>query len=118
MAATHEVLNQSTLFVDRNLFAIDRHCRKPSRANAAEWDERRMSALGGRQAGSRKGRMGDVPATLSPKLEVRSHAGVASIEVEFHPAVLARCEAPSWIGAGLHASGADPRHAQVARAAI
>jgi putative acyl-CoA dehydrogenase len=117
MAATHEVLNQSTPFVDRNLFAIDPALQEAVARNGAEWARAELSALGGRLGSAEVADWARAANTFPPQLRTFDRSGRRIDEVEFHPA---------WhevmrlmIGAGVHADPwADPRPgAQVARAA-
>jgi len=117
MAATHEVLNQSTPFVDRNLFAIDPALQDAVARNGAEWARAELSALGARLGSAEVAEWARAANTFTPQLRTFDRSGRRIDEVEFHPA---------WhevmrlmIGAGVHADPwADPRPgAQVARAA-
>src|SRR5882672_5970389 len=117
MAATHEVLNQSTPFVDRDLFAIDPALQDAVARNGAEWARAELSALGARLGSAEVAEWARAANTFTPQLRTFDRSGRRIDEVEFHPA---------WhevmrlmIGAGVHADPwADPRPgAQVARAA-
>ena len=46
MAATHEVLNQSTPFVDHNLYAIDAALQENVARLGAGWAESELTSLG------------------------------------------------------------------------
>ena len=68
MAATHEVLNQSTPFVDRNLFAIDPALQEAVARNGAEWARAELSALGGRLGSAEVADWARAANTFPPQL--------------------------------------------------
>ncbi|HTT09657.1 MAG TPA: isovaleryl-CoA dehydrogenase [Burkholderiaceae bacterium] len=117
MTATHEVLNQSTPFVDRNLFAVDPALQDAVVRNGAEWARAELSALGARLGSAEVTDFARLANAFPPQLRTFDRSGRRIDEVEFHPA---------WhevmrlmIGAGVHADPwSDPKPgAQVARAA-
>jgi putative acyl-CoA dehydrogenase len=117
MEATHEVMNQSTPFVGRNLYAIDPALRDAVRANGAQWSENELHALGARVGSAEVADWARLANAFPPQLRTFDRSGNRIDEVDFHPA---------WhdvmrlmIGAGVHADpwvDAKPG-AQVARAA-
>ena len=117
MGATHEVLNQSTPFVDRNLFAVDPALQDAVARNGAAWASAELSALGARLGSAEVAEWARLANAFPPQLKTFDRSGRRIDEVEFHPA---------WhevmrlmIGAGVHADPwSDPKPgAQVARAA-
>jgi putative acyl-CoA dehydrogenase len=117
MGATHEVLNQSTPFVDRNLFAVDPALQDAVRRNGADWARVELTSLGARLGSAEVAEWARAANTFPPQLRSFDRSGRRIDEVEFHPA---------WhevmrllIEAGVHADPwSDPRPgAQVARAA-
>src|SRR5499427_9234885 len=117
MGATHEVLNQSTPFVDRNLFAVDPALQDAVARNGAAWASAELSALGARLGSAEVAEWARLANTFPPQLRPFDRSGRRIDELEFHPA---------WhevmrlmIGAGVHADPwSDPKPgAQVARAA-
>jgi putative acyl-CoA dehydrogenase len=83
--ATHEVINQSTPFVDVNLFESDRALRDALRFNLPTFDAKALSALGA-QAGSAEtvahARLANVH---TPELHTHDRFGHRVDQVEFHP---------------------------------
>jgi len=117
MSATHEVLNQSTPFVDRNLFGVDPALREAVTRNGAGWADAQLTELGARLGSAEVAEWARLANVFAPQLRNFDRSGRRIDEVEFHPA---------WhqvmrlmIGAGVHADPwAEPRQgAQVARAA-
>ncbi|HEU0203437.1 MAG TPA: isovaleryl-CoA dehydrogenase [Burkholderiaceae bacterium] len=117
MNTTHEVLNQSTPFVDRNLYAVDPALRDALTRHGAAWAEADLQALGQRLGSSEVQEWGRLANAFPPQLRNFDRFGNRIDEVEFHPA---------WhevmrvmIGSGVHADPwAEPKTgAQVARAA-
>ena len=117
METTHEVLNQSTPFVGRNLFAIDPALRDAVAKNGAPWALNDLHTLGARLGTAEVADWARLANMFPPQLKSFDRSGFRIDEVEFHPA---------WhevmrllIGAGVHADPwADPKPgAQVARAA-
>jgi putative acyl-CoA dehydrogenase len=117
MSATHEVLNQSTPFVDRNLFAIDTPLQQAVARFGAAWAGAELQALGARLGTAEVADWARLANAFPPQLKNFDRNGRRTDELEFHPA---------WheimrlmIGAGVHADpwvDAKPG-AQVARAA-
>lgn len=117
MTATHEVFNQSTPFVDRNLYAGDRALQEAVARFGARWAEAELHALGARVGSAEVQEWARLANAYPPVLRNFDRSGRRIDEVEFHPA---------WhevmrlmIGAGVHAQPwANPEPgAQVARAA-
>ena len=85
MTTTHEVLNQSTPFVDVNLFATDRGLRDALRFNAPSLDTAALSRLGA-QAGSAETLTHARNANVyAPELRTHDRFGHRVDQVEFHP---------------------------------
>ena len=117
MAPTHEVLNQSTPFVDRNLYAIDAALREAVALHGGAAADPELGALGARLGSAEVQEWGRLANVNPPVLRTYDRSGNRIDEVEFHPAwheMMAM-----MIAAGVHASPwADPGPgAQVARAA-
>jgi putative acyl-CoA dehydrogenase len=116
MAATHEVFNQSTPFVDRNLYEIDAALQQAISRFDADWAEAELLTLGARLGSGEVAEWARLANIFPPQLRNFDRSGRRIDEVDFHPA---------WhrvmslmIGAGVHADPwADPKPgAQVARA--
>jgi putative acyl-CoA dehydrogenase len=85
MTTTHEVLNQSTPFVDVNLFDTDRALRAALRFNAPSLDTAALSRLGA-QAGSAETVSQARDANVyTPELRTHDRFGHRVDQVEFHP---------------------------------
>ncbi|MEW5879022.1 MAG: isovaleryl-CoA dehydrogenase [Pseudomonadota bacterium] len=117
MGATHAVFNQSTPFVDRNLYECDAVLQRAVAFFGARWAEAELQALGARVGGAEVQEWARLANAYPPVLRSHDRFGNRIDEVEFHPAwhELMRL----MIGAGVHA---DPwvgarAGAQVARAA-
>lgn len=117
MSATHDVTNQSTPFVDRNLYAADLALQDGVARFGAGWATAELQALGARLGCSEVMEWARLANTNPPQLRSFAPHGLRIDEVEFHPA---------WheimrlmIGAGVHADpwGQPKPGAQVARAA-
>jgi putative acyl-CoA dehydrogenase len=117
MNHTHEVLNQSTPFVDRNLYAVDAALRDAVARQGGDWAQADLQALGSRLGSAEVQEWARLANVYTPQLRTFDRYGRRIDEVEFHPA---------WhevmrlmIGSGVHADPwAEPRAgAQVARAA-
>jgi putative acyl-CoA dehydrogenase len=117
MNATHEVTNQSTPFVDRNLYEIDQAFQEGVARLGAGWADTELQSLGARLGSAEVMEWARLANAFPPQLRNFDRSGRRIDEVEFHPA---------WhevmrlmIGAGVHADPwADPKPgAQVARAA-
>jgi putative acyl-CoA dehydrogenase len=117
MSVTHEITNQSTPFVDRNLYETDRALREAVARLGVGWAIGELSALGARLGSAEVAEWARLANAFPPQLRSFDRSGRRIDEVEFHPA---------WhevmrlmIGAGVHADPwADPKPgAQVARAA-
>jgi putative acyl-CoA dehydrogenase len=117
MSATHEVFNQSTPFVDRNLYACDPVLQEAVARFGAKWADAELHALGARVGSAEVQEWARLANAYPPQLRSFDRTGRRIDEVEFHPA---------WhevmrlmIGEGVHADPwSDPEPgAQVARAA-
>ena len=117
MNATHEVTNQSTPFVGRNLYAVDPALQDGVARLDAAWAADELHALGSRLGSAEVAEWARLANAFPPQLRNFDRSGRRIDEVEFHPA---------WhdvmrlmIGAGVHTDPwADPKPgAQVARAA-
>ena len=100
MDATHEVLNQSTPFVDVNLFRANRALRDGLRALAPGLDTAGLDALGaecGSAARQEHARLANVHA---PQLRSHDRFGRRIDQVEFHPSYHALLG--SALAHGLH----------------
>ncbi len=117
MSATHEVFNQSTPFVDRNLYACDPALQQAVAYFGAQWADAQLHALGERVGSAEVQAWARLANAWPPVLRGFDRSGRRIDEVEFHPAwhELMRL----MIGAGVHADPwANPAPgAQVARAA-
>ena len=114
---THDVFNQSTPFVDRNLYAVDPALKDAVASNGAGWANAELSDLGAQLGSAQVAEWARLANAFPPQLRNFDRGGRRIDEVEFHPA---------WhevmrmmIGAGVQADPwAEPRAgAQVARAA-
>ena len=117
MNATHEVTNQSTAFVGRNLYTNDPALQESVKRLGAGWADAALRTLGDRLGSQEVADWARQANAFPPQLRNFDRSGRRIDEVEFHPA---------WheimrlmIGAGVHADPwADPKPgAQVARAA-
>ncbi|MCS7101796.1 MAG: isovaleryl-CoA dehydrogenase [Burkholderiaceae bacterium] len=117
MSATHEVFNQSTPFVDRNVYAADPALQQAVAYFGARRAEAELHALGARVGSAEVQEWARLANAYPPVLRTHDRFGHRIDEVEFHPAwhELMRL----MIHAGVHA---DPwvegePGAQVVRAA-
>jgi putative acyl-CoA dehydrogenase len=117
MNATHEVLNQSTPFVDRNLYEVDAALRETVARFGADWADSGLQVLGRVLGTADVAELARLANAHPPLLRNYDRSGRRVDDVEFHPA---------WhdvmrlmIDSGVHADPwADPKPgAQVARAA-
>ena len=117
MSATHEVVNQSTPFVDRNLYSVDPALQDGVARFGADWADAQLRSLGKRLGSAQVMDWGRLANVHPPQLQSFSPQGTRIDEVAFHP---------TWheimglmIGAGVHADPwSQPKAgAQVARAA-
>jgi putative acyl-CoA dehydrogenase len=117
MGATHAVFNQSTPFLDRNLWECDLPLREAVARLGAGGAAAGLAALGARAGSAAVQEQARLANAFPPQLRSFDHAGRRVDEVEFHPAwhELMRL----MIGEGVHAEPwASPgAGAQVARAA-
>ena len=67
MAATHEVINQSTPFVDRNLYAIDAALREGVSRLGADWAESELTSLGMQLGSGRNSEISTATAAVSTR---------------------------------------------------
>jgi putative acyl-CoA dehydrogenase len=117
MTATHEVFNQSTPFVDRNLYALDVALQQAVVHFGAGRCESELQALGATLGSSEAAESARLANANPPQLRNFDPSGRRVDDLEFHPAwhdIMRRL-----IGAGVHADPwIDPAPgAQVARAA-
>jgi putative acyl-CoA dehydrogenase len=117
MSATHEVFNQSTPFVDRNLFAIDKPLQQALTRFGAASAQAELQALGTRLGSAEVADWARLANAFPPQLKSFDRHGRRIDELEFHPAwheIMRR-----MITAGVHAEPwVDPQPgAQVVRAA-
>jgi putative acyl-CoA dehydrogenase len=117
MSATHEVFNQSTPFVDRDLYAGDLALQQAVARLGAKWADAELHALGARVGSAEVQEWARLANGYPPVLRSFDRYGHRIDEVEFHPAWHEMMRL--MIGAGVHADPwSDPRPgAQVARAA-
>ena len=117
MPTTHEVFNQSTPFVDRNLYAIDPALQEALARLDVGWADADLRALGARLGSAEVAEWARLANAFPPQFRGFDRNGVRIDEVEFHPAwhELMRL----MIAAGVHADPwpAPRPGAQVARAA-
>jgi putative acyl-CoA dehydrogenase len=117
MSATHEVFNQSTPFVDRNLYEVDTALQEAVRRFDAHGADGELHALGGRLGSAEVMEWARLANAFPPQLRNFDRNGRRIDEVEFHPAWHEVMQL--MLGAGVHADPwVDPGPgAQVARAA-
>ena len=84
--ATHEVLNQSTPFVDVDLFALDTALAEAVAANGAAAAAKELSEFGRRWGSAAMAERGRIANENTPKLRTFDSRGNRRDEVEFHPA--------------------------------
>ncbi|HTN48307.1 MAG TPA: isovaleryl-CoA dehydrogenase [Burkholderiaceae bacterium] len=117
MSGTHDITNQSTPFVDRNLYALDTVLQEGVARFDAGWAGAELRALGARVGSAEVAEWARLANAWPPQLRNFDRGGRRVDEVEFHP---------GWhelmrllLGAGVHADPwAEPKAgAQVARAA-
>jgi len=82
---THEVLNQSTPFVDVNLFDTDAGLRDALRFNLPSFDAARFSALGAEAGSASTVTHARLANHHSPVLHAHDRFGHRIDQVEFHP---------------------------------
>ena len=102
LAATHEVLNQSTALTGHNVYSCDRALRNALAFHAPDADETARVALGallGSEPMQTHARLANVH---KPCLHTHDRFGHRSDSVEFHPSYHALLGAA--VGAGLHAT--------------
>src|ERR1700730_3454502 len=118
---THEVTNQSPLFADVDLFALDTPLQDAVRANGAGGRFKALAAFGQRWGTAEMLELARRANQNPPQLRAFDAHGVRQDFIEFHPAyhlfvaesVPARLHASTWRTDG----SAAPAPAQVARAA-
>ena len=117
MNATHEVTNQSTPFVGRNLYTNDPALQESFERLGAGWADAALRSLGDRLGSQEVADWARLANAFPPHLRSFDRSGRRIDEVEFHPA---------WheimrlmVATGVHAEPwVDPKSgAQVARAA-
>lgn len=84
--ATHEVFNQSPLFWDVDLFAVDRPLVEAVKANGGAKAERELSEFGKHWGSAAMADRGRVANENTPKLRTFDAKGNRRDQVEFHPA--------------------------------
>jgi putative acyl-CoA dehydrogenase len=102
MSITHEVSNQSTPFVDVNLFRANRPLMDALRFNHPGYDRGRFDALGAEVGSAVMQTHARLANTHSPQLYSHDRFGHRVDQVEFHPSYHALLG--SAIGHGLHAT--------------
>jgi putative acyl-CoA dehydrogenase len=86
MSLTHEVLNQSTPFVDVDLFALDTALAEAVAANGAAAAAKELSEFGRHWGSAAMVERGRLANENTPKLRTFDSRGNRRDEVEFHPA--------------------------------
>jgi putative acyl-CoA dehydrogenase len=99
---THDVINQSPLYVDVNLYASDRPLQDAVAANGAKGEAIALSAFGKRWGAAEMFEQARLANENPPKLRSFDAKGFRRDQVEFHPAYH-RLMAES-LKEGLHAS--------------
>ena len=84
--ATHEVLNQSTPFVDVDLFALDTALAEAVAANGGAAAAKELSEFGRHWGSAAMAERGRLANENTPKLRTFDSRGNRRDEVEFHPA--------------------------------
>ena len=84
--ATHDVLNQSTPFVDVDLFALDTALAEAVAANGAAAAAKELSEFGCHWGSAAMAERGRLANENTPKLRTFDSRGNRRDEVEFHPA--------------------------------
>jgi putative acyl-CoA dehydrogenase len=84
--ATHDVLNQSTPFVDVDLFALDTALAAAVAANGAAGAAKELSEFGRHWGSAAMAERGRLANENTPKLRIFDSRGNRRDEVEFHPA--------------------------------
>ena len=116
MNATHEVMNQSTPFVDVNLFDSDRALRDALAFNLPNYDAQAMSALGAEAGSAQTAEHARLANVHAPELRTHDRFGHRVDQVEFHPSYHALLGGA--LRHGLHgAPWSRPAGAHILRAA-
>ena len=116
MNATHEVMNQSTPFVDVNLFDSDRALRDALAFNLPNYDAQAMSALGAEAGSAQAAEHARLANVHAPELRTHDRFGHRVDQVEFHPSYHALLGGA--LRHGLHgAPWSRPAGAHILRAA-
>ena len=116
MNATHEVMNQSTPFVDVNLFDSDRALRDALAFNLPDYDAAAMSALGAEAGSAQTAEHACLANVHAPMLRTHDRFGHRVDQVEFHPSYHALLGGA--LRHGLHGSPwSRPAGAHIQRAA-
>jgi putative acyl-CoA dehydrogenase len=114
--ATHEVINQSSPFVDVNLFDTDRALKDALAFNLPGYDGEAMSALGAEAGSAQTSEHARLANVHTPALRTHDRFGHRVDQVEFHPSYHALLGGA--LRHGLHGSPwSRPAGAHVARAA-
>ena len=82
---THEVFNQPSPLADYNVFEADAVLREAVRREGADWDERRISAVGELAGSARVIELGAQANENPPRLRTHDRFGNRVDEAEFHP---------------------------------
>jgi putative acyl-CoA dehydrogenase len=116
-SGTHEVANQPPPLVDYNVFESDRVLVEAVRREGAEWDQARISEVGGLAGSERAQALGAEANENPPRLRTHDRYGRRVDTVAFHPSWHELMEAA--VSQELHSSPwKDPRPgAHVARGA-
>jgi putative acyl-CoA dehydrogenase len=105
--ATHEVFNQSSPFVDIDLYAVDRPLAEAVVANGGAAAEKELSEFGKQWGSAAMAERGRIANENTPKLRTFDSRGNRRDEVEFHPAYHELMAHSAH--AGLHNSTWDAR---------
>ena len=92
MNATHEVTNQSTPFVGRNLYTNDPALQEGVERLGAGWADAALRSLGDRLGSPEVAEWARLANAFPPQLRNFDRSGRRIDEVEFHPG-LARADA-------------------------
>lgn len=84
--ATHEVFNQSSPFVDIDLYAVDRPLAEAVAANGGAAAEKELAAFGKHWGAAAMAERGRIANENTPRLRTFDSRGNRRDEVEFHPA--------------------------------
>ena len=85
MSATHEVTNQSTPFVDRNLYEVDTALREGVARLGAGWADAELRSLGARLGSAEVMEWARLANAFPPQLRNFDRSGRRIDEIEFNP---------------------------------